>query len=71
MSQPQLATAAGVPVGTLRGWEQGRRRPYIDAAYRVAQALHITLDELVGKAFEEEPSAGKKPARGKRKGKAD
>jgi transcriptional regulator with XRE-family HTH domain len=48
MSQARLAAEAGVPVGTLRGWEYGRRTPLLDAAARVAQALGVTLDELAG-----------------------
>lgn len=77
LSQSQLASAAGVPVGTLKNWEQGRRMPMFDAAYRLAKAMNITLDELAGRVFEVVPSteptprkappAGK-PAR-KRKGK--
>ena len=27
LSQERFAARIGVPVGTLRGWEQGRRRP--------------------------------------------
>jgi len=27
MSQPRFAAMLGISVGTLRGWEQGRRRP--------------------------------------------
>ncbi len=27
LSQPQFAAAVGISVGTLRNWEQGRRRP--------------------------------------------
>ena len=50
LSQPQLAEAAGVPVGTLRNWEQGRRVPLLDTAKRVADALGCTLDELAGPA---------------------
>lgn len=50
MSQPQLAAEAGVPVASLRNWEQGRGRhpPYLDVAARLAQALGVTLDELAG-----------------------
>ena len=28
LSQPQFASALGISVHTLRGWEQGRRRPH-------------------------------------------
>jgi transcriptional regulator with XRE-family HTH domain len=48
LSQSQLARAAGVPPGTLRNWEQGRREPLLSAAARVAVALGISLDELAG-----------------------
>jgi transcriptional regulator with XRE-family HTH domain len=48
LSQSQLAKAAAVPLGTLRGWEQGRRVPLLDAAARLAVALEISLDELAG-----------------------
>jgi transcriptional regulator with XRE-family HTH domain len=48
MSQSELAKAAGVPVGSIQGWEQGRRTPLLDAAARVAQALNVSLDELAG-----------------------
>jgi transcriptional regulator with XRE-family HTH domain len=48
MSQPQLATAAHVPVSTLRNWEQDRRVPRLDAALSLARALRVSLDELAG-----------------------
>lgn len=49
LSQPALATAATVPIGTLRGWEQGRRVPSVDVAARLAVAMGVSLDELAGK----------------------
>jgi transcriptional regulator with XRE-family HTH domain len=49
LSQAALAKAAGVPLGTLRGWEYARRTPLLDAAARVADALGVTLDELAGR----------------------
>jgi transcriptional regulator with XRE-family HTH domain len=48
LSQPQAAVAAGVPLGTLRGWEQGRRVPSLDKAARLAQAIGVSLDEIAG-----------------------
>lgn len=49
LSQAEFATIIGVAVGTLRGWEQGRRRP--DGPARVLLALiekrpGIVQDEL-------------------------
>ena len=55
-SQSQLAKAAGVPVGSLRGWEQSRRTMLVDAAIKLADALGVTLDELAGRV----PPAAKK-----------
>ena len=37
MSQPAFARSIGIPVGTLKNWEQGRRRP--DGPARVLLAL--------------------------------
>lgn len=49
LSQSQLAKVAGVPLGTLQGWERGRRTPLLDAAAKLADALGCTLDELAGR----------------------
>jgi transcriptional regulator with XRE-family HTH domain len=46
LSQPKLAKAAGIPVGTIRNWEQNLRVPRLDTAFRVAKALGISLDLL-------------------------
>jgi len=59
LTQPQLAEAVGVPVGTLRNWEQGRVLPQFSAAYQLAKALGVTLDELAGKVFESAKPRGK------------
>jgi putative transcriptional regulator len=49
LTQKEFARSIGVAVGTLQGWEQGRRRP--DGPARVLLALigkrpRIVLDEL-------------------------
>jgi transcriptional regulator with XRE-family HTH domain len=49
LTQPQLAEAAGVPLWTLRAWEQARRTPLFDAAVKLADALGVSLDELAGR----------------------
>jgi transcriptional regulator with XRE-family HTH domain len=61
LTQPALAELAGVSAGALRNWEQGRRLPYVDSAWRVAQALGVTLDELIGDSFKAE---GPRPPKG-------
>jgi transcriptional regulator with XRE-family HTH domain len=59
LSQSQLARAAGVPVGSLRGWEQARRTMLVDTAVKLADALGCTLDELAGRVpLPEAPPAG-------------
>ena len=47
-TQAELAEAAGVPVDTLRNWEYDRREPLASAICRLAEALGITSDELLG-----------------------
>jgi len=49
LTQAELAGAAGVPLGTLRCWEQATRGPLLAAAARLADALGCTLDELAGR----------------------
>ena len=55
MSQPELAKAAKVPVGTLRNWEQGLRVPRLDTAFKVAKALGVSLDLLADAKADRKP----------------
>ncbi len=60
LSQPQLAAAAGVPVSSLRNWEQDRRPLFLETAGLLAKALGVSLDALAvipepGPATEAEP----------------
>jgi transcriptional regulator with XRE-family HTH domain len=48
LSQAQLAAAAGVPVGTLRNAEYDRREPLVSTAGKLAGAIGVTVDELLG-----------------------
>jgi transcriptional regulator with XRE-family HTH domain len=79
ISQPKLAAAAMIPIGTLRNLEQDRRIPRLDTADALARALGVGLDALTGDAFQEEaptstkrkPDAGQAeavPAKKARKG---
>ena len=47
-SQAELAARAGLSLRSLQGWEQGRREPAVGSAARLAAALKISLDDLVG-----------------------
>jgi transcriptional regulator with XRE-family HTH domain len=47
-SQSDLAEAAGVSLYTLQGWEQGRRVPLATVLPKLARALGVSADELLG-----------------------
>jgi transcriptional regulator with XRE-family HTH domain len=54
LSQPQLAHASGVPVGTIRGIEAGRRpNPRWGTLRRLLLALDAPLEESVASSKEE------------------
>jgi transcriptional regulator with XRE-family HTH domain len=68
VSQPALARAAGIPVGTLRNLEQGRRIPRLDTAGKLARALGVSVDALLGNgdaAAETKPAAVRRKKGGK------
>jgi transcriptional regulator with XRE-family HTH domain len=71
MTQPDLAAASGLPVGTIRDYEQGRREPLLGRAQLLARALGVSLD--VFPPADAEAAAGKgatpRPARRAGKGK--
>jgi transcriptional regulator with XRE-family HTH domain len=82
MSQSQLAAASGVPVWTIRGYEQGRREPLWLAFLKLADALGIDcrpfaefaecvngdVERPEAKARRASPAAPKKPRGRPRKG---
>jgi transcriptional regulator with XRE-family HTH domain len=61
MSQTQLAEAAGVPLGTVRGFEIGRREPTFNTLLKLARGLGVDLN-----AFEMEPEEPPKKRRKKK-----
>jgi transcriptional regulator with XRE-family HTH domain len=73
-SQPQLAEKSGVPVGTIRDYEQGRRAPLLDTAAKLALVLKQPLEAFLQDCIdasappEDKPAGVKPPAKkGKRK----
>lgn len=49
LSQVDLSELSGVPVGTLRDWEQGRKPPTdVRKIYAVAKMLGVSIEELMG-----------------------
>lgn len=48
ISQQELAEKSGVPVGTIRGWEQGRRIPRdVYQLKKISLVLCCTIDDLI------------------------
>lgn len=45
-SQDRLAAASGVPLGTLRDYEDGNCEPLLSTAWKLAIALGMSLDSL-------------------------
>ena len=77
LTQQQLADASGLPVGSLRNYEQGQREPYWQVVFRLADALGVSCEafkECVNGADEQarphsrskKTSATPKKSRGKR-----
>ena len=50
LSQDQLAKQVGIHGNILGRYERGEAKPSIDVAAKIADALEVSLDFLVGKA---------------------
>ena len=48
MTQEQLAKVSGVSPRTIQRYECGTSRPRLDAAEKLAKALNIPVDQLLG-----------------------
>jgi transcriptional regulator with XRE-family HTH domain len=48
LSQADLAKLSGISPVSIRNWEQGKRQPLVMAAVRLAEVLHVTVEQLVG-----------------------
>lgn len=51
LTQAQAAQASGIPLGTLRRWEQGVNQPDIDSMILLANLYGVSVDELLGSKF--------------------
>lgn len=51
LSQAQLARVIGVPIPTLKNWEQGRRLPLINAAVWLASGLDAAYADILDGVF--------------------
>ena len=45
-TQASLAKSSGVPLGTIREIEQGKREPLFGTMKRLAKYLNVSLDDL-------------------------
>ena len=50
LTQAQLSELAGITSRQIQNYEGGKARPRLDAAEKIAKALNITTDELLGNA---------------------
>jgi transcriptional regulator with XRE-family HTH domain len=50
LSQTQLATEAGLPASSVSHFESGARKPSFDNLKRLAGALSVTTDYLLGRS---------------------
>jgi transcriptional regulator with XRE-family HTH domain len=44
LTQEQLADKAGVPIGSIRNYEQGQRLPGLVAGIRLAKVIGVSVD---------------------------
>lgn len=56
MTQQGLADAAGIHVNQIKRYESGTAQPTLEALVKLAQNLHVSLDELVFEDQERGPS---------------
>lgn len=61
VSQGELATRAGLPPTSISHFEAGSRKPSFDNLRRLAKALEVTTDFLLGLSDEPEMSAASDP----------
>ena len=60
LTQEQLAKKSGVSSRMIQRYEYGTSRPRLDAADKIAKALSVTTDELLGNADMLVAQAGEK-----------
>jgi transcriptional regulator with XRE-family HTH domain len=71
LTQAQLAEKSGLPLGSIRNYEQGQREPYWNVLFKLAGALGVkadafadcvSKDETAGKGKGESRAARRRPA---------
>jgi transcriptional regulator with XRE-family HTH domain len=67
LTQAALAQSSGLPVGSVRNYEQGQRDPPWYALFRIAGALGVSVERFADCAPNVAKQAKKKPRKGRRK----
>ena len=53
LTQVELASATGIPQSTISVWEKGVNVPNVADCIKLADFYGVTIDELVGRDFNE------------------
>ncbi|MYC12761.1 MAG: helix-turn-helix transcriptional regulator [Gemmatimonadetes bacterium] len=61
MTQVDLARAIGLPPSSIAHFESGNRKPSFDNLHKIANALNVTTDYLVGRADDPNTTASADP----------
>lgn len=54
LSQKELATMCGISQQRICGYEKGKHKMSIVSAHKIAKALNVTIDDLIGAGTDEE-----------------
>ena len=54
LTQSQVANATGIPLGTLRRWEQGVNEPDMESVVKLAELYGVSTDTILGSRFAED-----------------
>ena len=52
MTQKQLAQKTGLSIATIQGYEQGKYEPKLESVKKIAEALGVTMGDLIGDDFD-------------------
>jgi transcriptional regulator with XRE-family HTH domain len=74
LTQAGLAEKSGLPLGSIRNYEQGQREPYWNALFKLAAGLGVPVDAFAdcvskdeAKGRAKKPKAKPKPGRAPKK----
>lgn len=51
MTQQQVSDKTGIPLGTLRRWEQHKNEPDSESLILLADLYQVSMDEMLGSSF--------------------